>query len=114
MKRIEICNAKIKRAEFSRSYYEEPLKLKLEICSTSGTAIMSFSLFEIEKIFTILEINDFRDIVNAPCIVLICDGIMKDIGKFLFYHYDGISFDKEKESWIFNDTLRKEIYNYAN
>lgn len=114
MKRIEICNAKIKRAEFSKSYYEAPLKLKLEICSTSGTALMSFSLFEIEKIFTILEINDFRDIVNSPCIVLICDGIMKDIGKFLFCHYDGISFDKEEESWVFNNPLRKEIYNYAN
>ena len=114
MKRIKICNAKIKRAEFSRSYYEEPLKLKLEICSTSGTALMSFSLFEIEKIFTILEINDFRDIVNSPCIVLICDGIIKDIGKFLFCHYDEIPFDKEEGSWVFNNPLRKEIYNYAN
>lgn len=114
MKRIEICNAKIKRAELSRNYYEESLKLKLEICSTSGTAIMSFHLSEINKIFTILEINDFKNIINSPCIVLICDGIMKDIGKFLFCHYDGISFDKEEESWVFNNPLRKEIYNYAN
>ena len=89
MKRIEICNAKIKRAEFSRSCDEEPLKLKLEICSTDGTATMSFNLPEINKIFTILEINDFKNIVNSPCIVLICDGIMKDVGKFLFCHYDG-------------------------
>lgn len=113
MKRIKICNAKIKRVEFSRSYYEEPLKLKLEICSTNGTATMSFSLSEINKIFNILEINDFKNIVNSPCIVLICDGIMKDIGKFLFCHYDGISFNKEEESWVFNNPLRKEIYNYA-
>ena len=113
MKRIEICNAKIKRAEFSRSCYEEPLKLKLEICSTDGTAVMSFDLSEINKIFTILEINDFRNIVNSPCIVLICEGIMKDVGKFLFCHYDGISFNKEEKSWVFNNPLRKEIYNYA-
>lgn len=114
MKRIEICNAKIKSAELSRSYYGESLKLKLEICSAGGTAIMSFNLSEIDKVFTILEINDFKDIVNSPCIVLICNGMMKDIGKFLFCHYDGISFNKEEESWVFNNPLRKEIYNYAN
>lgn len=109
----KICNAKIKNMWIKKEYPEERLKLTLEIKSTEGSACMSFEISQIEKIFDILEIYDIKNIINSPCIVLIDDHIMKDIGRFLFIHYDGRSFSDEEKDWVFNDQLRKKIFNYA-
>ena len=108
-----IYNAKIKNMWIQKRYPEERLKLELEIKSTEGSACMSFEMSQIEKIFDILEIYDIKDIINSPCIVLIYNGMMKDIGRFLFIHYDGRSFSDEEKDWVFNDQLRKKIFNYA-
>lgn len=108
-----IYNAKIKNMWIRKEYPEERLKLELEIKSTEGSACMSFEISQMEKIFDILEICDSEDIINSPCIVLIHNHIMKDIGRFLFTHYDGRSFSDEEKDWIFNDPFRKEIFNYA-
>lgn len=108
-----IYNAKIKNMWIKKEYPEEQLKLKLEIKSTEGSACLSFEISQIEKIFDILEICDIKDIINSPCIVLIYNHIMKDIGRFLFTHYDGRSFSDEEKDWVFNDPLRKKFFNYA-
>lgn len=108
-----IYNAKIKNMWMKKEYPEERLKLTLEIKSTKGHACMSFEISQIEKIFDVLEINNIKDIINSPCIVLIYNDIMKDIGRFLFIHYDGRSFSDEEKDWVFNDQLRKKIFNYA-
>ena len=109
----KICNAKIENMWIRKGYPEEQLKLKLEIRSTEGSACLSFEISQMEKIFDILEICDIEDIINSPCIVLIHDHTMKDIGRFLFIHYDGRSFSDEEKDWVFNDPLRKKIFNYA-
>ena len=88
-------------------------KLELEIKSTEGSACLSFEISQIEKIFDILEIYDIKDIINSPCIVLIYNDIMRDIGRFLFTHYDGRPFSEEEKDWVFNDPFRKKIFNYA-
>ena len=108
-----IYNAKIQNMWIRKTYPEESLKLELEIKSTEGSACMFFELSQIEKIFDILEINDIKDIINSPCIALIDNNIMKDIGRFLFTHYDGRSFFTENKDWVFNDPARKKILNYA-
>ena len=108
-----IYNAKIKNAWIKKKYPEERLKLELEIKSTEGSACLSFEISQIEKIFDILEIYDIKNIINSPCIVLIYNGTMKDIGRFLFTHYDGRSFSNEEKAWVFNNPLRKKFFNYA-
>ena len=108
-----IYNAKIKNMRLRKRYPEERLKLELEIKSTEGSAYMFFEISQIEKIFDILEIYDIKNIINSPCIVLIYNGTMKDIGRFLFTHYDGRSFSDEEKDWVFNDPLRKKIFNYT-
>ena len=108
-----IYNAKIKNMWIQKKYPEERLKLELEIQSTEGSACLFFELSQIEKIFDILEICDIKDIINSPCIVLIYNYTMKDIGRFLFTHYDGRSFSDEEKDWVFNDPLRKKIFNYT-
>ena len=113
MNQTNIYNAKIVKAWLIKEYDGMPIELKLEVKSTVGSAVMSFDLSKIEKIFNILNITNFDNIINSPCIVLIHKGIMKDIGKFLFHHYDGRPFTEEDKDWVFNDTLRKEIYNYV-
>ena len=108
-----IYNAKIKNMWLKKEYPEEQLKLNLEIQSTEGSACLSFEISQIEKIFDILEIYDIKNIINSPCIVLIYNHTMKDIGRFLFTHYDGRSFSNEEKDWVFNDPLRKKIFNYT-
>ena len=108
-----IYNAKIKNMQIRKECPEGRLKLELEIKFTEGFACLSFEISQMEKIFDILEICDIEDIINSPCIVLIHDHTMKDIGRFLFIHYDGRSFSDEEKDWVFNDPLRKKIFNYA-
>ena len=108
-----IYNAKIKNMWIRKDYPEERLELKLEITSTEGSTCLSFEISQMEKIFDILEICDIKNIINSPCIVLIYNHTMKDIGRFLFTHYDGRSFSDEEKDWVFNDPLRKKIFNYA-
>ena len=107
-----IYNAKIKNMWIKKEYPEERVKLELEIKSTEGSACLSFEISQIEKIFDILEIYNIKNIINSPCIVLIYNHTMKDIGRFLFTHYDGRSFSDEEKDWVFNDPLRKKIFNY--
>ena len=108
-----IYNAKIKNMWLQKKYPEERLKLELEIKSTEGSACMFFEMSQIEKIFDILEIYDIKNIINSPCIVLIYNNTMKDIGRFLFTHYDGKLFSDEEKDWVFNDPLRKKFFNYT-
>lgn len=108
-----IYNAKIKDMWIRKKYPEERLKLELEIKSTEGTTCLSFEMSQIEKIFDILEICDIKNIINSSCIVLIHNYIVKDIGRFLFTHYDGRPFSDEEKDWVFNDPFRKKIFNYA-
>lgn len=107
-----IFNAKIKRANLIKDIDTNKIILKLEIKSTAGTACLTFSVNDLIKIFSILEIENFDEIIGQPCLVLINDGIMKDIGNFMFRHYDFIKEPLEEESkyWVFNDPIRLKIY----
>lgn len=107
-----IFNAKIKRVNLIKDIDTNKIVLKLEIKSTAGTACLTFSINDLIKIFSILEIEDFDEIINQPCLVLINDGIMKDIGNFMFRHYDFIKdpLKEESEFWVLNDPIRLKIY----
>lgn len=107
-----IFNAKIKRASLIKDIDTNKIILKLEIKSTAGTACLTFSPNDLIKIFSILEIEDFDEIIDRPCLVLINDGIMKDIGNFMFRHYDFIKepLKEESEFWVLNDPIRLKIY----
>lgn len=108
-----IFNAKIKQANLIKKIDINKIILTLEIESTEGTACMTFSVNDLIKIFSILEIENFNQIINQPCVVLINDGIMKDIGNFMFRHYNFIKEPLKEESkyWVFNDPIRLKIYN---
>lgn len=107
-----IFNAKIERANLIKDIDTNKIILKLEIKSTEGIAYLTFSVNDLIKIFSILEIEDFNEIINQPCLVLINDGIMKDIGNFMFRHYDFTKEPLKEESkyWVFNDPIRLKIY----
>ena len=107
-----IFNAKIKHADLIKDIDTNKVILKLEIQSTEGTACLTFSVNDLIKIFSILEIKNLNEIINRPCLVLINDGIMKDIGNFMFRHYDFTKEPLKEESkyWVFNDPVRLTIY----
>ena len=107
-----IFNAKIKRANLIKDIDTNKIILKLEIESTEGIAYLTFSVNDLVKIFSILEIKNFDEIIGQPCLVLINDGVMKDIGNFMFRHYDFIKEPLKEESkyWVFNDSIRLKIY----
>lgn len=107
-----IFNAKIKRANLIKDIDTDKIILRLEIESTAGVALLTFSVDDLIKIFSILEIKNFDEIIGRPCLVLINDGIMKDIGNFMFRHYDFIKdpLKEESEYWVLNDPIRLKIY----
>lgn len=106
-----IFNAKIKQANLIKDIDTNKIVLKLEIESTAGIACLTFSANDLIKIFSILEIENFYDIIGQPCVVLINDGIIKDIGNFMFRHYDVQEpLKEESQYWVFNDPIRLKIY----
>lgn len=107
-----IFNAKIKYANLIKDGYTDQIVLKLEIESTEGLACLTFSVNDLIKIFSVLEIENFNEIIGQPCLVLINDGIIKDIGNFMFRHYDFIKepLKAESQDWVFNDPIRLKIY----
>lgn len=107
-----IFNAKIEHANLIKDIDTNKIVLKLEIKSTEGTAFLIFSVNDLIKIFSILEIENFNEIINQPCLVLIDNGVMKDIGNFMFRHYDFIKEPLKEESkyWVFNDPIRLKMY----
>ena len=107
-----IFNAKIKQADLVKNIDTDKIILILEIKSTEGVAWLTFSVDDLIKIFSILEIENFDEIIGQPCLVLINDGIMKDIGNFMFRHYDFIKEPLKEESkyWVLNDPIRLKIY----
>lgn len=106
-----IFNAIVQKAqlEMSEGNFKE-IVLRLKIKSTVGSAIMVFPLRYLVKIFEILNISNFNNIINKPCIVFIKNGVMKDLGNFLFHHYDFIKIDAESKDWVYNDKDRNIIY----
>lgn len=107
-----IFNAKIEHADLIKDIDTNKIILKLEIKSTGGTACLTFSIDYFLKIFCVLEIENFNELIGQPCVVLINDGIMKDIGNFMFRHYDFIKepLKEEAKYWVFNNPIRLEIY----
>jgi hypothetical protein len=107
-----IFNAKIEQADLVKNIDTDKIILRLEIKSTEGVAWLTFSVDDLIKIFSILEIENFDEIIGQPCLVLINDGIMKDIGNFMFRHYDFIKEPLKEESkyWVLNDPIRLKIY----
>ena len=107
-----IFNAKIRQADLIKNIDTDKIILRLEIESTEGVALLTFSVDDLIKVFSILEIKNFDEIIGQPCLVLINDGVMKDIGNFMFRHYDFIKepLKEESEYWVFNDPIRLKIY----
>lgn len=107
-----VFNAKIKHANLIKNIDTNQIVLTLEIESTEGDACLTFSVNDLIKIFSILEIENFNEIIGQPCLALINDGIMKDIGNFMFRHYDFFKnpLNEESQYWVFNDPIRLKIY----
>jgi hypothetical protein len=109
-----IYNAKIESVslEINLDSPVEELVIKLQIHSRIGTVCVTFPYEKMPKLLRVLDIHDYQHIVGSPCQVLIVDDIFRDLGNFMFYHYDFISFDKEKDKWVLGSEYRKQVLDY--
>ena len=90
------------------------LVIKLQVHSQIGTVYVSFPYGKMPKLLQVLDIRDYRKIVGIPCQVLIVDDCFRDLGNFMFYHYDFIPFEKENHDWVLGSEYRKQVLNYTN
>lgn len=111
-----IFNAKVESVslEINIDSPVEELVINLQIHSQIGTVFVTFPYEKMPKLLRVLDIRDYRRIVGSPCQVLIIDGIFRDLGSFMFYHYDFMPFDKENGDWVLGSAYRKQVLNYTN
>lgn len=112
MNRKIIANAKIEKwwIRCDPETVDNHVTIKLEIRSSEGTAVVSYDIQKITKLFNILDITDLNNLKNTPCIVYIDNGLMKTLGNFLYKYYD--FYDNEKyqnENWM-DWNLVKDYY----
>lgn len=111
-----IFNAKVESVslEFNTDSPTEELVIRLQLHSQIGNTCATFLYNKMPKLLKVLGINDYQHIVGSPCQVLIIDGIFRDLGNFMFYHYDFVPFEQENDNWVFGSEYRKQVLNYTN
>ena len=103
-----IFNAIIKKWDIIEDYDSSCIVIKLQFHSSIGDIDFSFNICYLQKIFRILDITSISQMKNQPCIIFVKDGLFKDMGSFLFYHYK--NFELEENSWLFCSDI-KNYYN---
>lgn len=109
-----IFNAKIESVslEVNTDSPVEELVIRLQVHSQIGTVCVTFPYEKMPKLLKVLGIRDYRKIVGSPCQVLIVDDCFRDLGNFMFYHYDFIPFDNENDDWVWGSDCRKQVLEY--
>lgn len=103
-----IFNAVIKKWDIRKSSHY--MLLELEFKSSIGYINFSFNITYLQKICDILNITSISQMTGKPCIIFVKNGLFRDIGSFLFYHYKEFELEEEKDSWLFYNDV-KDYYN---
>jgi hypothetical protein len=111
-----IFNAKVEAVslEINIDSPAEELVIKLQVRSQIGIVYVTFPYDKMPKLMQVLDIRDYRKIVGSPCQILVVDDCFRDLGNFMFYHYDFIPFEKENDDWVWGSEDRKQVLDYTN
>ena len=58
--------------------------LKLSFNTSSGRFDYSIHMDKMQRLFKVLNITHFNEIIGRPCLILFFDGFFRDIGYFLY------------------------------
>ena len=91
--------------------------LKLSFNTSSGRFDYSIHMDKMQRLFKVLNITHFNEIIGRPCLILFFDGFFRDIGYFLYQDIAELSHDRlekttkenDEKCWVYNVLANENV-----